>query len=360
MSVTHFLTFLTSVAFVVGAVAILPPAHAAPFQDPLNTVAQISRIAAASTLTAVTRADDRLVAVGPHGQILISDDQGKHWRQVPAPTSVDLVAVYFPSAKKGWAVGHGGVVLHTEDGGQTWRKQFDGAQAAAAMLNYYKQQVSPSDAQSSAALVAVARQFVRDGAIHPFLDVWFENEQSGFVVGPFNLIFRTEDGGTTWTPWFDRTENPKGMNLNVIRGQGGEVYIAGESGLLLKLDRAKQRFLAVRQPYKGCYFGLLVTPQAVVVFGMRGNIFRSTDGCQTWQKAEVGENNGLMSGAVLDDGRLVIAGLSGIPLVSSDGGVSFSRLSFAKSTPIFGVAPAGKEDLAVVGIGGVRVEPLKQ
>ena len=32
----------------------------------------------------------------------------------------------------------------------------------------------------------------------PLLDVWFDNERSGFVVGAFNLIFHTDDGGASW------------------------------------------------------------------------------------------------------------------------------------------------------------------
>ncbi len=37
----------------------------------------------------------------------------------------------FSHAAKGWAVGHDGVVLHTSDGGESWRMQLDGNQANA-------------------------------------------------------------------------------------------------------------------------------------------------------------------------------------------------------------------------------------
>ncbi|RJG03159.1 glycosyl hydrolase [Noviherbaspirillum sedimenti] len=349
---------LTGAALAIGALA-LPPAHAAAFQDPLNVPARISPLAATSMLTAITHAGDRLVAVGPHGRILLSDDQGKKWTQVPVPTSVDLVAAHFPTEKKGWAVGHGGIVLHTEDGGQTWRKQLDGAQAGAAMLKYYESPVRGADARTQAALTA-AKQFAQDGTIHPFLDVWFENEQVGYIVGPFNMILRTADGGTSWTPWLERTDNPKDMNFNAIRGSGSDVYIVGEQGLILKLDREKQHFSALKSPYEGSFFGLIPTPQSLVVFGMRGSIYRSADGGASWQKAESGDRAGLTSGTVLKDGQLAIVSMSGSLLVSADGGAHFSPVPVKRTAPLFGVAPAGARGVGVVGIAGAGFETLKQ
>ena len=59
---------------------------------------------------------------------------------------------------------------------------------------------------------------------HPLvgvLDVWFADENNGYAVGAYNLIFRTRDGGMTWESWFDRTENPKFFNLYAIRPVAG-------------------------------------------------------------------------------------------------------------------------------------------
>ena len=72
-------------------------ASAAP-ADPLQLPAQPSLLAAKSPLFAITSAGPRLVAVGQRGHILISDDNGAQWQQVPVPVSIDLTAVHFPSA----------------------------------------------------------------------------------------------------------------------------------------------------------------------------------------------------------------------------------------------------------------------
>jgi len=61
--------------------------------------------------------------------VILSDDDGATWHQAKVPVSVTLTAVSFGTPAKGWAVGHSGIVLHTEDGGETWVKQLDGIQA---------------------------------------------------------------------------------------------------------------------------------------------------------------------------------------------------------------------------------------
>jgi len=63
--------------------------------------------------------DERLVGVGSRGHVLTSDVRGKTWLQRPVPVSTDLVAVNFPTANQGWAVGHDGVALSSTDGGVT-------------------------------------------------------------------------------------------------------------------------------------------------------------------------------------------------------------------------------------------------
>src|SRR4051794_14248579 len=96
------------------AVACIAAARAGvPFADPIDTPAVVSGRSASVPMTAVDRAGKRFVAVGLRGTVLLSDDQGRHWRQARVPVSSDLVAVQFATEQEGWASGHDGVVLHT-------------------------------------------------------------------------------------------------------------------------------------------------------------------------------------------------------------------------------------------------------
>lgn len=101
-------------------------------RDVLDQPARLSERAVSSVLNAVVLAGTRLVAVGERGVVLLSDDNGRSWRQAGSvPVSVALTDVHFVSATHGWAVGHSGVVLHSDDGGETWMRQLDGNQAAS-------------------------------------------------------------------------------------------------------------------------------------------------------------------------------------------------------------------------------------
>src|SRR5436305_1593689 len=71
-------------------------------KDVLERPALMSPRAARSVLLAVVRADKRLVAVGEGGIVLLSDDNGNTWRQVPVPVSTTLTNVYFADGKNGW------------------------------------------------------------------------------------------------------------------------------------------------------------------------------------------------------------------------------------------------------------------
>jgi photosystem II stability/assembly factor-like uncharacterized protein len=73
-----------------------------------------------------------------------------------------LNAVSFADARRGWAVGAGGVVLATSDGGRTWRAQSSGTESE-------------------------------------LFDVKFFDEREGRAVGADGVAIHTSDGGATWS-----------------------------------------------------------------------------------------------------------------------------------------------------------------
>lgn len=340
------------------AVACLPlMSVAAGFVDPINAPAVQSPLATKSLLQSVTRAGDRLIAVGQRGHIVYSNDSGATWKQASVPVSSDLTAVYFVSDKRGWAVGHDGVILTTDDGGEKWTLQLDGRRANDLALTYIEQkaQANPNSADLKA-LVDEAKRNKELGADKPFLDVWFADANTGYVVGAYNLIFRTKDGGKTWEPLIDQTENPKFLNLYAIRPAEGTLYIAGEGGLVLRQDPATQQFKAVKTPYAGSYFGVAGDKNSVLVFGLRGNAYRSEDSGKTWAKVEAGLAATIVGASSTEKNEIVLADMGGRLAVSSDGGRSFKPLPLPKSMVLAGIADAGNGRFALVGPRGVMVE----
>jgi photosystem II stability/assembly factor-like uncharacterized protein len=345
-----------SLAAVAIASALAPLAGARGFVDVLDTPAQRSPLAAKSLMQAVTRAGDRLVAVGQRGHIVVSADGGTTWKQSAVPVSSDLTAVCFVDAKQGWAVGHDGVVLHTLDGGDTWRLQLDGRKANDLLLIAMKRNVDAEQGSNETKkLLGEAERYKEQGADKPFLDVWFEDAKNGFVVGAYNLIFRTRDGGTTWEPWFDRTDNPKFFNLHAIRPVGDSVYIAGESGLLLKLDPAAERFRALTVPYTGSFFGIAGAKASVLAFGLRGNVYRSDDAGASWVKVDVGLPSAVVAAVRTSRDATLLADVGGRVAATDDGGHTFTKVALKQPMPVAGLAEASDGRLALAGPRGVAI-----
>lgn len=347
-------------AAVVGVALAAQPAST--WQDVLDQPAMKSPLSERALINGLAVAGGRLVAVGQRGHVLLSDDEGKTWRQAEVPASSDLVAVTFPTPTEGWAVGHDGIVLHTKDAGATWTRALDGRQVGALMVDYYKREAANlGDEKRAAALLQESERFAAQGAENPFLDIAFENPSTGYLIGAFGLIFRTTDGGATWQPMLHAAENPRALHLYAVRTIGGEVYIAGEQGLFLKLDRDAPgcgRFKAIELPYKGTLFGVVGTERALMAFGLRGTLLRSTDAGRSWQPVATGLQVGLTAGGIDAQGRIVIVSQAGHVLVSGDDGASFAQSKIDKPVPAAAVALTGTSSVVVGGPRGLAARAL--
>jgi photosystem II stability/assembly factor-like uncharacterized protein len=104
-------------------------ASAQQSQASTRTAARVgAQVPAASLrLNAVSFADARRGwAVGAGGEVLATADGGRTWRAQASGTESDLFDVKFFDEREGWAVGGDGVAIHTTDGGATWRAETTG------------------------------------------------------------------------------------------------------------------------------------------------------------------------------------------------------------------------------------------
>jgi photosystem II stability/assembly factor-like uncharacterized protein len=334
-------------------------AIAASAADVMERPARESALAGQRLITGLARAGERVVAVGQRGHVLSSDDGGLHWKQAAVPVSSDLTAVQFPDPRTGYAVGHDGVVIATRDAGVTWTKLLDGREANRLVLEQLTRKVEAGGSDTDRKLLDEARRNVELGPDKPLLDVWFANASEGFAVGAYNLILRTTDSGKTWQSWFDRTDNPKLLNLYAIRPVGEALYIAGEGGLLLRLDRGGDRFKAIPTPYKGSFFGVLGTERGVLAFGMRGNAFLSIDEGAHWRTVDTGLAASIVAGALTPDGRIVLVDQSGGVAASRDGGSEFKPVATGLRKPLAAVTVSAA-GLVLGGPRGLRVSAWQE
>lgn len=348
------------------------------FADAVTRPATASVRVGSALYLAVSRAGNRLVAVGERGFVLLSDDDGHSWRQaLEVPTSVTLTRVQFVTAQLGWAVGHGGVVLHSRDGGERWVRQLEGREAAARLLEEARALAAAAADQGEAEVKAAANavrdaeRFVGEGPDKPLLGLYFADASRGWVVGAYGLALATDDGGRSWRSITHRLDNPAGKHLNDIGSDSrGALVIAGEQGALFRSDAPVSRadagvapaevsFVAVKTPYTGSYFGTVESRGGeLVAYGLRGNAYRLVESGTRWQKVELGQAATVTAGARLADGAVVLADETGRVMLSHDGAANFAALASGGSRSFTAIAQALDGALVLAGAGGMtRLAP---
>jgi photosystem II stability/assembly factor-like uncharacterized protein len=175
----------------------------------------------------------------------------------------------------------------------------------------------------------------------------------GVAVGAYGLIFGTEDGGATWTPWLDKVPNPKGLHLYAVHWDGKSVYLAGEQGLFVASQDAGQSFTTIETPYRGSYFTLTTAnPDQVVLGGLRGNAYHFNSSTRSFQKLEVPIPVTLSASTRLTDGRTVFVNQAGQLLISEGGRLMAMKLP--AGAPATAVATTADGALAIATWNGAR------
>lgn len=334
---------------------VLPAAWAAGGMDAVTEALKRPAIAAKQPAQAVlisaAQAGDRIVAVGERGLVLVSDDAGASWAQRPTPVSVTLTGVRFADARNGVAFGHAGAVLLTADGGDTWSLALNGRRAAELALEAAR--AMTGDDEGKAFQVDSAERLVADGPDKPFLDALVEGRRI-VVVGAYGLAFASDDGGSTWTSWMPRLDNPGGMYIYAIRKRGDTLLLAGEQGLLLRSDDDGATFRSLESPYEGSWFTAEFGGEGeIVLAGLRGNAWRSVDDGAEWALLEGSHGASLTASARLPDGGLLFGNQAGQLLRLGSAGLV--PLNPQPLPPINGVHASATGVLALTMQGAIPV-----
>lgn len=260
-----------------------------------------------ATMLASTRAGARIVAVGDHGVVLLSDNGGLSHRQARSmPVDVALTAVSFIDARRGWAAGHWGTILHTTDGGETW-------------------QLQRSDVQQD----------------RPLFALHFFDDKHGVAVGLWSLVLRTDDGGMHWTP-VDLAPAPltRRADLNLLglfADAHGRLFAPAERGMVLRSDDQGRTWQYLATGYAGSFWTGIATPDGgLLVAGLRGSMYRSSDDGQSWKRVDTHTESSITALAAAGP-KIVGVGLDGLVLSSRDNGLSFATASREDRLPLTSV-----------------------
>lgn len=352
--------FSAATGFVAGAFFIVTAGIAAvpAVVDTLDRPARQSSKVLQAPFSGIASSGAKAIAVGARGAILVSRDAGASWTQVPSPVSTDLTTVRFASPNVAWAVGHDAILLRSDDAGMTWNRVLDGRSVLDLMTKHYQNLAGNGKPELEKLVVEVERaggQSATPGVLpYPFLDVWFGNDGEGFIAGGFGFLLHTMDNGKTWEPWIERADNDRRMHIYALeQTQDGNVYLAGEQGLVRRLDRKTKQFVALDTPYKGTFFGLKATDSGLIAYGLRGNAYLTGDMGQTWKPIPLAVDSTVVGVVEPGPDRLVFVTQGGHILESTDGGNSVTDLRVPRGGELLGAALAIGNRLALAKINGV-------
>jgi photosystem II stability/assembly factor-like uncharacterized protein len=236
--------------------------------------------------TLVVRTDDGLLV----GNLI----SGKWHRQIVAPDLLrDLAVMQFSSSRVGWGAGIS-TVHRTTDGGATWLRVYRDPSGLIRSL------FTTSESEVWAVSVdGIVLHTIDEGRTwkryerfrHGLSDIQFLDPQHGWLCGSLGLIYRTLDGGVSWTPfgprladvvdrmrfgtenegwaigqredrtgvifhtcdggshWNSFDTNSKERLLDVEAVGSGEAWVVGRNGTLLHSSDHGRTWLSVRLPY---------------------------------------------------------------------------------------------------------------
>ena len=239
-----------------------------------------------------------------------------------------LQDVYFKDNQNGLVVGDGGLILVTMDGGVTWEKmEVDMSPPGAGQRPGGRPGGGPPPGFGG-------------GGASPLYNIYFVDENVGYITGGRATILKTEDGGKTWarkramsdTPGRDGRPGRLRANLMGIQMINETIgFIAGSENTILKTTDGGETWVGsserarvgeTRNNLENIWF---VSETTGWVIGSFGTLMNTTDGGETWEKRDPGFDNNLFGIHFVDENTGWISGQEGLILHTTDGGATWNQ-----------------------------------
>ena len=267
--------------------------------------------------------EKKAIIVGDCGRVLATHGTYTNlWAPRDSKTKEMLTAVSFIDDKRGWAAGHGGIIIHTDDGGVNWEVQ---------------REPSPLNL--------------------PLFDIQFPSAEVGYASGAYDTLLKTTDGGKTWNSL------PTGID-NIYNGlffhDADNGFLLGEFGTLLKTSDGGHFWQQIDiGGYQGSLFGItFLSRDTAVAYGINGKLIISYDGGDSWTDIPTGTKEVLYRAAAIGS-DVAVVGRSGVTLLSNDGAESFIKKSAPDNYSLAGVCAHAGGFVAVGEFGTIlNIESL--
>lgn len=276
-------------------------------------------------------------AVGEGGVIIATTDGGKTWTIQYSGYELTLNAVDFTNESNGWAVGQLGIILNTNDGGNTWTVQGKDAALGQNLIKVHFDNAGEGRIITERGSFALRtndggktwnRRFFENTL--PRSDAFFLDERLGWVSFKSGAVFSTPDGGDSW-------ELLKGVN-SVEIGTNSVFFLDDRNGWIA----------GWRGKAKGASGGI-----EFVKYLTDGMVARTTDGGATWTRHDSDTGRFLWDVVFFDTMEGWAVGSFGTTMRSMDGGITWESLPAKTESHLRSVSFPGRNNGWAVGDGGV-------
>lgn len=178
----------------------------------------------------------RMYAAGENGIIIRSMDNGNSW-EVADSSAVHWEAMAAMMDMNAWAVGRGGTIRATRDGGLSWQSQPSGTTRDLKALWFYSPSEGYAVGQNGTIIFTANSGDVwsarNSGVSGGFEGVCFPVPNEGWVVGDSGVIYHTRDNGNSW----QRESSFVTVKLNAVHfPDATNGWAVGANGTILKYE----------------------------------------------------------------------------------------------------------------------------
>ena len=236
--------------------------------------------------------DGRGLAVGAHGTILESLDDGSSWNALDSLGELSLLAIAM-TPERSIVVGQEGAIFlatgsepyRQVDSGSTERLMsvaLDAASDRAVAVGGFGTLLISNDAGETWDAEMLDWEALNEEGLEAHLyDVEITPGGEIFVIGEFGLVLSSTDGGSTWQTRAQGDESLFALHL----GADGNGYAVGQDGVMLRSRDAGHSWERLDTGSRGNMLDVWASPeQEVVVVGIR-TLLRSSNGGDSWTSA---------------------------------------------------------------------------
>ncbi|MFQ5770455.1 MAG: WD40/YVTN/BNR-like repeat-containing protein, partial [bacterium] len=224
------------------------------------------------------------IAVGDTGTVITTDDGGLTWERRESGTTRDLLSVSMPDDSLAVAVGYHGIILRSTDGGVTWQQQeieigITEDLTAVTFVDSFGVAVGNWGSILLSYDAGVTWLRLEYPGLPWFTDVFFLNQDYGFILELSAGVFRTTDGGENWSLYRLDTE---GGLYAIDFYDDSRGMIAGTYGLFMTADSGKT-WSPVASGIESTLRGLDVENDgAGIAVGLGGSITTKSYDAENW------------------------------------------------------------------------------